>query len=427
MNLVLAVVAALQLASDSLPRITLADALARGARLDPGYVRSLGQVSDAEWGRRAAISAMVLPAINLSSDFTFYSVEILNIGTGQRSTRNATARVDARYELFTGGRKLAELDRTRAELDAAAATAVQARYTAALIIESVFYEVLSAQELLEVARGQLRRGEEQMAVARARVAGGATVQSDSLQVLLELNRARANLVRTEAALRLARLDLGRRVGAAGPVDAVPLDPTLAAELPLTLPDAVSRALAQGPAWRLARANERAAEAVVRQRRAAYLPTLSVGASATVYDESWFPSGLSRSQIGVSLSFPLWDNAQRELAASRARSARNLARAVREDLERAAQTEVTAAYDAWMTARVLFELNLDAVVVAQENFRVQETRYRSGATTILDLLEAQDRLTQAEADVVRSRHAARLASAGLEAILGERLFNDKEQL
>lgn len=426
MSLLLTLLAAFQVTTDTLPQVTLADALARGARLDPGYVRALGQVSEAEWGRRAALSAMVLPAINLSTDFTFYSVEILNLGTGQRATRNATARVDARYELFSGGRKLAELSRTRAELDAAAATEVQARYTAALIIESVFYEALSARELLDVARGQLQRGEEQLAVARARVAGGATVQSDSLQVLLELNRARVNVLRTEAALRVSRLDLGRRIGVPGPVEAVPLDPTPAAELPITLPEAVSRALNQGPAWRIARADERAANAVVRQRRASYLPTLAVGASATVYDERWFPSGLSRSQIGFFVSFPLWDNAQRELAASRARSARDLARAVREDLERAARTEVTAAYDAYTTARAVLDLNQGAVIVARENFRVQETRYRSGATTILDLLEAQDRLTQAEADVVRARYAARLAAAGLEAMLGERLFSDKEQ-
>ena len=44
---------------------------------------------------------------------------------------------------------------------------------------------------------------------------GAAVQTDSLQLLLELNRARVSLLQDEARLRVARLLLGRRVGAAG--------------------------------------------------------------------------------------------------------------------------------------------------------------------------------------------------------------------
>jgi len=67
-----------------------------------------------------------------------------------------------------------------------------------------------------------------------------------------------------------------------------------------------------------------------------------------------------------------------------------------------------------------------VLVARENFRVQDTRYRAGASTILDLLEAQDQLTAAEAAVVTADYAARLAVAGLEAILGRRLLKDRTE-
>ncbi len=59
-------------------------------------------------------------------------------------------------------------------------------------------------------------------------------------------------------------------------------------------------------------------------------------------------------------------------------------------------------------------------MARENNRVQETRYRAGATTILDLLDAQNRLVQAEADLVQAMYNTRLARAGLEVILGERI-------
>jgi len=67
-----------------------------------------------------------------------------------------------------------------------------------------------------------------------------------------------------------------------------------------------------------------------------------------------------------------------------------------------------------------------LLVARENFRVQQSRYRAGATTILDLLKGQSDLDDAEAVLVQARYATRLALAGLETILGRRLFPEHEQ-
>ncbi|MGW8283031.1 MAG: TolC family protein, partial [Gemmatimonadota bacterium] len=72
-----------------------------------------------------------------------------------------------------------------------------------------------------------------------------------------------------------------------------------------------------------------------------------------------------------------------------------------------------------TARTSAALAANAVVVARENLRVQDERYRAGATTILDLLTAQVDLTEAEAGLVQARFTTRLARAGVEAILGRR--------
>jgi outer membrane protein TolC len=82
--------------------------------------------------------------------------------------------------------------------------------------------------------------------------------------------------------------------------------------------------------------------------------------------------------------------------------------------------VALAYEAFTTARAALDLTTTGLVVAEENFRVQDERYRAGASTILLLLDAQLGLTQAQADLVQANFVARLAWAGLEAILGRRL-------
>jgi outer membrane protein len=222
------------------------------------------------------------------------------------------------------------------------------------------------------------------------------------------------------------LQLGRRIGLDGPVDAAATgaDSLPAPQLPFTVADAVTRALAQGPAWRIARANERETAAQLWARRGAYLPRATLAFTGGAFDTTFYPKLVRRSQLALTVTLPLWDNGQREIQLSQARVNHEVAAAIRADLERAARLDVTAAYDAYETNRATFALERDAVLVARENNRVQETRYRAGATTILDLLDAQNRLVSAEADLVQANYNTRLARAGLEVILGERITFDQ---
>jgi len=409
---------------DTVPTVTLGEALARATRLDPDYVRALGQIDNAEWSRRAARLAFIVPSLTAGLDATKYSVDFFNVGTGQPQSTAVNSRVLASYELFRWG-KFAELSAARAELESAEAGELQQRFRTALLVESDFYGVLATQELARVAEERLRRAEEQLAVGRARVLAGAAVQSDSLQLVLEVTRARIELTRQTAALRVSQLQLGRRIGADGPVSAARGDSVPPVELPVALPAAVSEALQQGPQYRVARANERQANAALRGRRGEYLPTVTVSGGNFTFDSKFFPTARNVQSVTLAVSLPIWDLGRREIGITQARVNRDVARAIRADLERGAARDVTEAYEAYRTARTTVDLSAAALAAATENFRVQEARYRAGATTILELLDAQISLTQAQADLVQATYSTRLALAGLEAILGRRLFSNKD--
>ncbi len=409
---------------DTVPTVTLAEALEQATRLDPDYVRALGQIDNAEWSRRAARLAFIVPAITAGLDATKYSVDFFNVGTGQPQSTAVNSRLVGSYELFRWG-KFTALSASKAELEGAEAGELEQRFRTALLVESDFYGVLAAQELTRVSQERLRRAEEQLAVGRARVLSGAAVQSDSLQLVLEVTRARIDLTRQGAALRVSQLQLGRRIGADGPVGAAPADSVPPAELPVALPAAVSEALRQGPQYRVARANERQAEALLRGRRGEYLPTVTLSGGNFTFDSRFFPTARDVQSITLTVSLPIWDLGNRQIGIAQARLNRDVARAIRADLERGAARDVTEAYEAYRTARITVDLSGVAVAAATENFRVQDARYRAGATTILELLEAQISLTQAQADLVQANYSTRLALAGLEAILGRRLFPNKD--
>ncbi len=410
---------------DSLPRITLSEAIRRSARLDPDYVRALGDIDNAEWGRRAAMLAFFVPSLQLGLDETKFSEAFFNPADPANPTSTlVVGRARANYEVFSL-RKLAELGRTRAELSSAEAGELNQRFQAALETESSYYDVLVNQELVRVARERVKRAREGLGVARARVSSGAAVQTDSLQLVLELTRAEVDVLVRRNALRTAQLELGRRVGEATAVDAVPLDTLPAPDLPIGLPDALRTALDQGPQYRAARADERAAEAALKAQRSDYFPSLGIGALHERYDTEIFPGAANVSSVTFSVSFPIWNNGQRELEASRARAARDVARTIREDLERAVRRDVISGFDTYESSREAVRLAGVGVAVARDNYRMQELRYRAGASTILDLLDAQVSLAEAEAGLVEARYVNRLSLARLEAILGRRLFSNKD--
>src|SRR6266496_2606119 len=253
--------------ADSLPRITLAEALQRAARLDPNYVAALGLVDNAVWARRSAFSVFILPSVTVGAN----AQRVNPVGFSPVPLQTVvTTQLTARYDLFTGGQKLAELSRSGAALEGAHAGELSARFATALLTEADYYAVLSSSELARVARERVRRAEQQLGVSRARV----------------------DLLARESNLRLSRLELGRRVGAEGPVDAVPLDTARAPELPLTLADAIAQAAEQGPQYRVARANERAAAATFRARLGDYLPHAALIANALAFDNRFFPSAVN---------------------------------------------------------------------------------------------------------------------------------------
>ena len=406
-------------AAPQVPVVTLDEARRRAAQVDPTLVAARSNTGTATWERRAARADLITPHITAATNFTKYSDPFFSF-TGQPSTTVATANLSATYSILGVG-KLAELRRSNASLATAEATETAVGYNTNLATDEAYYTVLAETELSRVAADRLRRAQDQLAIARSRVQAGETISTDSLQLLLEVNRAQFGVIQRDSGLAVARLRLGRQIGLPGPADAAPIDSAPPPELPITLDEAVNELRTQGPELQAIRAAERQADAVVSAQRAQYLPTVTLGAAWASYDSDFFPTFLQRSSLAVGLSWPLWDSGQRELEFARARNQRDAVRATRVDRERGAADDMAQVYNGYQTARAGVQLASVGREVAAETYRVQGARYREGATTILDLLEAQVNLSEAEAALIQARHQARLSLAQIEARLGRRLF------
>src|SRR5207253_1056330 len=125
---------------------------------------------------------------------------------------------------------------------------------------------------------------------------------------------------------------------------------LPSALPMTLATAVDEATRQGPAYRLARANERQAAAIYHSRLGTLLPRLSLTGVGIAYDNRFYPTSAKFTQLTLTATLPIWDNFQRQNLISQARVNRDIFRAARDSAERSVQRDVVAAYDGFTTAR-----------------------------------------------------------------------------
>jgi hypothetical protein len=117
--LLLALQAAASPATDSLPQVTLREALQRAVQLDPFYVSAVGQVDNAVWARRSAFAVFILPSISLATTATRNNPAFFNFGTLQPEKYAVQGSITASYDLFLGGQKFAELSRSGAALESA--------------------------------------------------------------------------------------------------------------------------------------------------------------------------------------------------------------------------------------------------------------------------------------------------------------------
>lgn len=403
--------------------VTLEEALARALERSPTLAQSLAAVENAVSGRRTAVGAF-LPNISSSSGASVSSTRRFDPAT-QREVEGAatsySASLSASYDLFDGFRNVRELTVAGADLEAAEARRESQRFDVVLQTKTTFFSALRQGELLTVQQSRVRRANESLDNIRRRVQLGSATRSDSLRARLELANARQAELQARSALRAAEFALGRAIGADGPVaPAAPggLEP---GPLPLSDDEIYRVAVDASPDVVAAVAEERAAQASVGSARAAYFPSLSVSSGLTWNNDiAAFSDGNSSWNVRFSASYPIFNRFQRSTVVDRAQAAARVSRLARSDAELRAREAADGALQTLRTAEEAIEIANEAVVVAAEDLRVVEERYRLGVATILDLITSQIAVEEAEANQVFARYDYLLARAQLESILGREL-------
>jgi outer membrane protein len=419
-------------ANDGARPIALDEAVRLAQQNAPAVVQARGTLrSNAAQVRRNY--ATFLPSVNFTTGYgrsegaTYFQGELVPLRGDPWSFRNG---VSANLELFDGGQRFADLRSAKANVDAAEAGEINQRFNFALLVKQQYYAVLAARESEQAALQQLQQAEQQLAAAAARLRAGSATKSDSLRTGIQVGNARLAVLQAQTNINNANATLTRLIGSPFVVTAgAPEDePATSGETPDSL--TLSRLVVQAPAVRQAEASLVAAKAGVRSAKTAWYPSVTMSYSYNANQSGqafntgnlWLLTGQNPNQknLNFSVSYPLFNQLQRETTVITAEVQRNNAEASVRDARLAAQQALAQALGTLRLAQERIRIQQEAVVSGEEDLRVQTERYQLGAATLLDVLTSQTTLNQARLSLIQARFDARIARAQLEALVGREL-------
>ncbi len=323
------------------------------------------------------------------------------------------------YLLFDFGGREATVDAARQNLFAADWTHNAAVQTVVLDVSRAYYQLFAAAEALDAARAGEAFAQQSLDAVSARQRAGTATRADALQARTALAQTALARTQSEGAMLIARGVLANALGLAAdtPVQLAPPPATDGIALGDTaLADLLALAAERRPELRAAEATLSAARASVAVEESAAKPTLSTFAnlSATSLNPGTDPRSIA---AGVVVNIPIFLGYQPSYRIQAAREEVERQNAIRAQLGNDISLEVWRAYqDVRAQTQAVASAN-ELVASASESYGVALGRYRAGVGTLIDALNAQNALIQANLQKIQARFNLNLAKITLARAIG----------
>lgn len=369
------------------------------------------------------------PNLNLSVSPAERFGRTFDQSTGQVETdrnESLSLRASSSVSLFDGYANEAALKGARLDLEASRKELEQARQRIAYETASRFLDIFAAQALIRVEQENLAAQRQQLERIRAYWEQGTRSRTDVLQQEAALASAELRLVNVEQSRQLAvlrleemlQIDPLREIEFTGPsladLEREPVD--------YRAQSLVQEALAQRPELEGQQRRIQSAEEQIRQARAGRLPKLSLSADAgTSYSSANQLSDFTdqmfdlnpNATVGLSLSIPIFDQAQTQSSVARARVQLENERLSLENLEQQVSFAVQQALLDYRTALEKLAAAAAQKTSAAEALTAMETRYNTGAATFVELSQTRAQHVDAQGTWVQALYDITLARLAVE--------------
>ena len=312
--------------------------------------------------------------------------------------------------LYAGGRNKAGRESAKANAQAAKQDHDAVQNALAFEIARSFYTVVKTRQFIRAAEAAVNSYQTNVAIAGKRLAGGALLKTDLLDLQVRLAQAREDLVRAQNAAALSLRALRTLLAIEEPeFEISEIAP------PTTAPDSAD--FSRRPELAAARQRERAAEEQARAAKAGYLPRLNAFGSLD-YDYGWkFENGGGSYSAGALLQWDIWDGKLTRAKVLEAQANLEAAREEERKVRLALGLEVEQARLELNAANQRLAVTEQAVSQAGESATLTRARFEQGAALSTQLMDAETALVAARVHRAEAEADQRIALGALRKAVG----------
>lgn len=353
------------------------------------------------------------PSVIIDSTTAFSDIDS-SAGSGTLGSASGSIALD--QDIYNGGETVANTRRAErlVRLERARLQAVEQE----VLLEAVaaYMDLLAALAVHELAIQNENRLRRQLQATRDRFEVGEVTRTDVALAEARVAGAVAERVGAEGTVQAAQ-GTYRAIINQEPVRLVP--PERVPGLPVSEAEAQELAQEANPNLTAAQFDLAAARATVDVAESALLPRLSLRGELTYTEEPSLALDWQRvGSIGANLRIPLYQGGGEY---AQVRQTKQTVRQRREDLEaayRLVREEVTSAWQALNTATIRIDSFAEQVRAAEIALEGARQEALVGQRTVLDVLDQEQELFQAEVDLVRAQRDQIVAGYRLKAVIGE---------
>jgi outer membrane protein TolC len=298
----------------------------------------------------------------------------------------------------------------RDQVEIASLSTADVRTNIAVSTAQTYLEIIAHKRQVDVAIRARDTSLAHLDYARRRLEAGAGTRLNELRAGQEAATNEALIETAQLAVRRAQEALGVLIAANGPVDAA-ADPVF--EVPATFDEPTW--MASRPDIRLFSASERAAERVWRDSSKDWFPTGTV-----LFDpQSLVPSSIFSTSWRLTVLFnqPLFDGGERRGRRRFREADYNASRFALTEQQVQARSEVRVAQETIQRAERALVSFRSAAEQANEVLKITNFAFEAGATTNLEVIDAQRQARDADLAAVIAEDVLRRAQLDLLAALG----------
>ncbi len=416
-------------ASNSVPTITLDEALARAKSSEPAYAAAQASSRTAALDRSIARAAL-LPSVVYHNQFLYTQPNGAINQAGSAGAQAAPKFIanNAVREYASQGvvNETIGLTRFNAVSRASAAAAIAnaeleiSRRGLISTVLNLFYARTTAETKVQVEQRAADEAASFVKLTTQREAERESAHADVLKAELIFQQRQRDLADAILATDKARIDLAVLLF---PDPRSPYTLVSPAPKPLpTQPEIETAAKHNNPELQSALAALHAADLDIKSARAAYLPDLALNYSYGIDAEQVAvhgPAGIRNLGYSASatLDLPVWDWFSTQHRISQTRILRDAAKVALTSAQRTLIAQLEEFYkEAALAERQLASLQL-TVDTARESLRLTRLRYTSGESSVLEVVDAQSTLTTAELALADGNVRYQLAFANLQLLTG----------